>query len=229
MVLVEGSAQHLNTHLVIGEGMAGTESAIAFLAMVGIVSLSGVIMPGPVFAATIARGYHDSRAGLKIALGHAAIEIPLIIAIFLGLDYVFQDRAIFAAIGIMGGVLLVYMGYQMIRTRRETMIQEEESQYGAFIAGVITTITNPYFFLWWATIGAALIATAVDFGLIILPFFALVHIGCDFCWEHLVSFSVFKTKGMWNRERHQFLFIVAGTIMLIFGIYFISSSVIGLA
>lgn len=209
--------------------MAGTESAIAFLAMVGIVSLSGVIMPGPVFAATIAKGYNDSRAGLKIALGHAAIEIPLIIAIFLGLDYVFQDRTIFAAIGIMGGVLLVYMGYSMIRTRRETMIQEEESQYGAFIAGVITTITNPYFFLWWATIGAALIATALDFGLIILPFFALVHIGCDLCWEHLVSFSVFKTKGLWNQKRHQFLFIVAGAIMLIFGIYFVSSSVIGLA
>jgi threonine/homoserine/homoserine lactone efflux protein len=214
---------------VIVDNMAGIESAIAFLAMVGFISLSGVIMPGPVFAATVAKGYNDSRAGLKIALGHAAVEIPLIIAIFLGLDYVFQDQAIFATIGIMGGTLLVYMGYSMIRTRKDIIVKEEESRYGAFVAGVLTTVTNPYFFIWWATVGAALIATALEFGLIILPFFALVHIACDLFWEHLVSFSVFKTKGMWSPERHHLLFMLAGAIMLVFGVYFVSSSVIGLA
>jgi len=209
--------------------MAGAESAIIFLAMVGFISLSGVIMPGPTFAATVAKGYNDSRAGLKIALGHALIEIPVIIAIFLGLDYLFQDKGVFTAIGIMGGSLLAYMGFSMIRTRKQILLKEKESSYGAFMSGVITTITNPYFFLWWATVGAALIATALDFGLIILPFFVIVHIGCDLCWEHLVSFSVHRTKGLWDQKRHHFLFLVAGAIMLFFGIYFVSSSVIGLA
>lgn len=209
--------------------MTGPESPILFLVMVGFISITGVIMPGPVFAATVAKGYNDVRAGLKIALGHAVVEIPLIIAIFLGLDYFFQDQAVFTAIGIMGGALLIYMGYSMIKSRKEILIKQEDTRYGAFIAGILTTVSNPYFFLWWATIGAALITGALEFGLVIIPFFALVHITCDFCWEHFISFSIFKTKGMWSQEKHHFLFMTAGAIMLVFGIYFISSSVINLA
>jgi threonine/homoserine/homoserine lactone efflux protein len=209
--------------------MAGPESPLVFLAMVGFISISGVVMPGPVFAATVAKGYNDVRAGLKIALGHAVVEIPLILAIFFGLDYLFQDQAVFAAIGIMGGSLLVYMGYSMIKSRKEILIEQEDTKYGAFTAGILTTASNPYFFLWWATVGAALIAGAVEFGLIILPFFILVHTACDFIWEHFISFSIFRTKGMWSSERHHFLFLASGIIMLIFGIYFLSSSVINLA
>lgn len=209
--------------------MTGLESPILFLAMVGFISITGVIMPGPVFAATVAKGYSDARAGLKIALGHAVVEIPLIIAIFLGLDYFFQDQAVFAAIGIMGGALLIYMGYSMIKSRKEILVKQEEARYGAFIAGILTTVSNPYFFLWWATIGAALIAGALEFGLIIIPFFALVHITCDFCWEQFISFSIYRTKGMWSQEKHHFLFMAAGAIMFVFGIYFISSSIINLA
>jgi threonine/homoserine/homoserine lactone efflux protein len=209
--------------------MAGPESPLVFLAIVGFISISGVVMPGPVFAATVAKGYSDIKAGLKIALGHAVVEIPLILAIFFGLDYLFQDRAVFAAIGIMGGSLLVYMGYSMIKSRKRILIEQEDTKYGAFTAGILTTISNPYFFLWWATVGAALIAGAVEFGLIILPFFILVHTSCDFIWEHFISFSIFRTKGMWSSERHHLLFLVSGIIMLIFGIYFLSSSVISLA
>ena len=208
--------------------MTTPESPLVFLAMVGFISLSGVIMPGPLFAATVAKGYRDVRAGLKIAIGHAVIEIPLIIAVFFGLDYLFKDQAVFALIGILGGAILVYMGYSMIRSRESMMDDQEEVKYGAFMAGIITTVTNPYFFLWWATVGAALITGAIEFGLIILPFFILVHLACDFGWEHFVSFSIFKTKGLWSRKRHHLIFLVSGIIMLVFGVYFFSSSVISL-
>jgi len=208
--------------------MAGLDSSLIFLGVVALISISGVIMPGPVFAATVAKGYSDPMAGVKIALGHVVVEIPLFVAIFLGLDYIFQDNAVFAAIGITGGIFLAYMGYSMIRTRKEIIVNEEESKYGAFMAGIITTVSNPYFFLWWATVGAALIATALEFGLIILPFFILVHISCDFLWEHLVSFSIYRTRGFWSQGHHHLLFMLAGAIMLVFGIYFVSSSIIGL-
>ncbi|MGD0056406.1 MAG: LysE family transporter [Methanomassiliicoccales archaeon] len=204
------------------------DSPLLFLAMVAFVSLSGVIMPGPVFAATVAKGYGDLKAGLKTAAGHAVVEVPLIAAIFLGFDTVLNDRYVFAVVGILGGLLLFYMGAEMVRSREKLARGNDEMRYSSFTAGIITTIANPYFLLWWATVGAVLITGAVQFGLIMLPVFAIVHISCDFGWNHFVSVTVFKSKGLWNERRHHYLFVISGVIMLFFAIYFIASSVLGL-
>jgi threonine/homoserine/homoserine lactone efflux protein len=204
------------------------DSPLLFLAIVAFVSLSGVIMPGPVFAATVAKGYGDLKAGLKIAAGHAVIEVPLIAAIFLGFDTVLNDRYVFAVVGIVGGLLLFYMGAEMVRSREKLVRGKTEMKYSSFTAGILTTIANPYFLLWWATVGAALITGAVQFGLIMLPVFAIVHISCDFGWNHFVSVTVFKSKGLWSERRHHYLFVISGIIMLFFAVYFIASSVLGL-
>lgn len=204
------------------------DSPLLFLAMVAFVSLSGVIMPGPVFAATVAKGYSDLKAGLKIAAGHAVIEIPLIAAIFLGFDTVLNDPNVFALVGIVGGLLLLYMGAEMVRSREKLVRGNAEVRYSSFTAGILTTIANPYFILWWATVGAALITGAVQFGLIMLPVFAIVHISCDFGWNHFVSVTVFKSRGLWSEKRHHYLFAISGVIMLFFAVYFITSSILGL-
>lgn len=208
--------------------MISAESAPLFLLTVAFVSLSGVIMPGPVLAATITKGYEDQKAGLKIALGHSFAELPLIVLIFFGFDFFFKDPLIFSAVGLLGGALLLYMGYEMVRDREKILEDRPVVEYTSFTAGIVTTAANPYFFLWWATVGAALIAGAVEFGWIMLPIFAAVHLSCDFLWGHFVAYSIFKTKGLWSKRRHHFLFLVAGLIMLIFGLYFIVSSTLSL-
>lgn len=95
----------------------------------------------------------------------------------------------------------------------------------AFLDGVITTITNPYWLMWWATVGAALVATAVTFGTIMLPVFAAVHLGCDAGWEYLISNTVYRTKGLWNIKWHHMLILASGILMLLFGVYFLASSI----
>lgn len=206
--------------------MTVPDSPFIFLSMVALISLSGVVMPGPVFAVTVARGYSDIRAGLKIAAGHSLIEIPLIVAVFLGFDILFKDHLALTIVGFSGGSLLILMGLKMIREKDELTERSNGVSGNSVIAGIITTAANPYFFLWWATIGATLIGTAVQFGIFMLPLFALVHTACDFCWEHLVSFLVFKTKGMWSVTGHTLLFIFSGVIMLVFGFYFIVTSIV---
>ncbi|MDD1765596.1 MAG: LysE family translocator [Methanomassiliicoccales archaeon] len=204
------------------------DSPLLFLAMVAIISLSGVIMPGPVFAATVAKGYNDVKAGLKIAAGHAIVEIPLIAAIFLGFDTVLNDRWVFATVGIVGGILLLVMGIGMIRSRERLVQTRGETKYSSFMAGILTTAANPYFFLWWATVGAALITGAVQFGLLMLPVFAVVHISCDFGWDFFISATVNRSRKLWSEKRHHYLFAISGAIMLFFSLYFIATSLIGL-
>jgi threonine/homoserine/homoserine lactone efflux protein len=197
------------------------EAALLFLGTVAFISLSGVLMPGPVFAVTIACGYKERMAGWKIAMGHALVEIPVIVAIFFGLSTFLQDERIFAAIGLIGGALLLYLGYDTVRTRKEIVTSCDLKYRSSFWAGVMTTIVNPSWWLWWATIGAALTVSAVEFGWWMLPLFILVHVVCDLLWEGFVAMTIFDTKGRWNESWHQYLIAGSGFIMIFFAIYFV--------
>jgi threonine/homoserine/homoserine lactone efflux protein len=90
---------------------------------------------------------------------------------------------------------------------------------------MITTITNPYWFFWWATVGAALVTTAIGFGLIILPLFIATHLAVDLGWNHFVATTVNRSKGLWDRKWHEYLILLAAGIMIIFALYFIWSSI----
>ncbi|MEM2944432.1 MAG: LysE family transporter [Methanomassiliicoccales archaeon] len=205
------------------------DSSVLFLLTVILISLSGVIVPGPVFAVTIAKGLKDMNAGLKIAGGHASIEIPLIISIYFGLGELLRDDVLFAVIGLLGALILAYMARGLLFAQDNVMNPEEkETRYGSFISGAITTGVNPYFILWWSTVGAALIASSFEFGLIMLPILIVAHIGCDFIWYETVSVFTHRSKKFIDGKRHRYLLLFSGFIMLFFSVYFLLSSILKL-
>ncbi|MFQ5976866.1 MAG: LysE family transporter [Candidatus Heimdallarchaeota archaeon] len=194
---------------------------ILFLIMVGIISLSGVLMPGPVFAATIAKGAESKHAGAWITLGHLLVEGPLIIAIAIGLQYFFTHSLIKIAISLAGGILLGYMGSRMFLMRGNPAVVEQAIPTNPVFAGSITTGSNPYFILWWATIGASLIFIALDFGFVGILAFIIVHEACDMGWNYLVSYTVYSSKTLWNQKVHALVFGACGLFLIFFGIYFV--------
>jgi threonine/homoserine/homoserine lactone efflux protein len=200
------------------------DSALVFLISVAVITISGAFMPGPLFAATVAKSYNDPKAGIKVTAGHAVIEVPLIIAIFLGFDFVFRDQTVFAYIALIGGIILMYMGVTELRARK-TIVQERDYGQGSFTTGMLTTITNPYWVFWWATVGAALVTTAIAFGPIILPLFIATHLSVDLGWNHFVATTVNRSKGMWDHKWHEYLILAAAMIMIFFALYFIYSSI----
>ncbi|UCH88766.1 MAG: LysE family transporter [Thermoplasmata archaeon] len=186
-----------------------------------IVSLSGVLMPGPVLAATVAKGYKDKHAGLGIGIGHGIIEVPLIAVIGLGLGVFFKNLTLQLIIGLAGGAMLAFLGINMIRMRKDTTQTEKYLPYHSLVVGMLMTVANPYWFLWWATIGASLILFSLQLGLLGLVIFTIVHVSCDVVWDYFVSYSVNKSKKFWRTRTHEFVFILCGIIMIVFGIYFI--------
>lgn len=186
-----------------------------------VISLSGVLMPGPVFAVTIACGFQDRWSGWKIALGHALVEIPTIVAIFFGLSVFIRNEMVLATISLIGGAILLYMGYDVFRTRKEVVTSCSTKYQSPFWAGVMTTAANPGWLLWWATVGAALTATAVTFGWWMLPFFVVVHITCDLLWEGFVGMTIFETKGRWSSDWHQRVIAGSGVLMIFFALLFV--------
>jgi len=205
----------------------GREAVLAlFLFSVIVISLSGVMMPGPVFAMTVARSYKSSLAGPLVALGHGVIEIPLMLLIYFGFASFFKLGAVQVIIGVAGGFILIWMGLSMIRNRATQLTESEDPPYSSLVGGVITSTANPYFFLWWATIGSALIMRSIAFGIIGFVLLMIVHWSCDLIWYSLVSLTVHRTNHLWGSRLHEIIFIVCGLLLLGFGIWFIGSVLI---
>ncbi len=203
--------------------MDPTGDPLLFLAMVAFISLSGALMPGPLFATVVAKGYEDRNAGLKITGGHAVVEVPLIIAIYLGFEAVLRDESVFTLIGLVGGAFLLYMGINMLRTRVQDG-RVQGSKLRPFTAGMVLTAANPYFLVWWATVGASLIGVAAGYGLIMLPLFAVVHLSCDLGYLEFVSYTVNRSRDFITGRRYRILFAACGTLLVVFALYFMASS-----
>lgn len=191
-----------------------------FLLSAAAISLSGVMLPGPLTAVTIAKGYRNQNAGSWIAIGHAVIELPLMALVYFGFAQFFTFPQAKMVIGALGGLMLVVMGAMVFFNLRKAVGEVADLPYNSLTAGIMMTGTNPYFFLWWATIGITLIAGAAAFGLVGLLLFAVVHWSCDLVWEQFVSMSVFRTRHLWTPKVQRTVFGVCGAILVGFGIYF---------
>ncbi len=183
-------------------------------------------MPGPVFAVILSKGYESRLAGIGVALGHGIVEIPLVAIIYFGFARFFQLDLVKTILGVAGGSILIYMGSGMFRRNYKESEEVHSLSQGSITAGFLTTASNAYFFLWWTTIGVALMTRAVTFGVLGILLFVLVHWLCDLGWCSLVSLTVYKTKHLWSDRLREILFGLCGGTLIGFGGWFIISAVI---
>jgi threonine/homoserine/homoserine lactone efflux protein len=195
-----------------------------FLASVVLISLSGVMMPGPMFAATIEKAAKRKTAGLLIAAGHGIIEFPFMFLIYYWLSQFAIPDAAPIVIGLIGGLLMMYMGIQAFRKRNNQTGKYKSPRQESLIAGLWTTAINAGFYLWWLAIGLPLILNAQIFGLIGFSTFAVVHWLCDFVWYTSVAFVIFKSRRFWTEKTHQAILIFCAAVFVGFGAWFLSSS-----
>ena len=192
-----------------------------FVASVIGISLTGVMMPGPVTAVTVAKGYRRKSAGGLIALGHLIVEIPLIILISIGLAQYLSTTGVKIAISVAGGLMLIWMGIYMFKATGRIYYEDRDLPYNSIIAGMITTVTNPYFFLWWATVGATLVSRASDIGLLGFWVFAVVHWLCDFSWLYGLSALSFKGRRLLGQSFQTVISASCGLLLVFFGAKFL--------
>ena len=194
-----------------------------FLFSVVVISTSGVLSPGPLLAAAVAKGREDRNAGVLISVGHGVVEFPLMILIYLGFSRFFTGSLVRSFIGIGGGLVLFYMGYDMIRARKSMGSEAGGLSYGSVFAGIFTSVSNPYFVLWWITVGAALIVAASGFGVWGFVVFMFVHWSCDLLWYTFVTRVVNRSSGFWTSRVHEVVFGGCGLFLIFFGVWFILS------
>ena len=186
-----------------------------------VISLSGVMAPGPVTAAAIAIGARSRHAGALIAFGHGAVEFPLIILIVFGAGRILKLPAAQIVIGLAGGAFLLVMATQMLSSLRSA--EEFEAKFSGstpLLTGVLLSATNPYFLLWWATIGLALATTAANLGIWAFALFAIVHWLCDFVWPCALSWASFKGSALLGPRIGRIVLLICAAALLVFGLCF---------
>ena len=186
------------------------------------ISVSGVMSPGPLFAANVAYGLKGGvRAGLKMAYGHTIVELPLVILLGVGalsLESVPQFRETVALAGAIS--LFVFAGIQ-IKSVLKKPSSIFEGRHGPFIAGIMLSALNPFFLIWWFTIGFKLISDSL-----VLASFAgigimfVFHIWMDYAWLCTVGFLSSKGKKILSSKNYNIFMIAISGVLVYFGIVF---------
>ncbi|MCX5848192.1 MAG: LysE family transporter, partial [Deltaproteobacteria bacterium] len=145
-----------------------------------IIALSGALMPGPLLTVTISE---SSRRGFitgpLLIAGHAILELLLLAALLLGLAPFIQQPAVFVTTAIAGALILFCMAIGMFRSLPSLRLSWEEDnkqRNHPMINGILMSVANPYWIIWWATIGLGYIIYSWQFGFWGIAFFFAGHI-----------------------------------------------------
>lgn len=185
-----------------------------------LIALSGAMMPGPLLTATIS---HSAKRGMiagpLLILGHGVLELILVIALISGLEPYVNNDIFFVVVGILGSLILVWMAYGMFRAIPQLhlnwQIEDTQPKNGIIFDGILLSLANPYWSIWWASIGLGYIFHAMRFGIHGVIFFFIGHILADLAWYASVSIAVSKGRSILNDRVYRH--VIAGCAIFLVG------------
>ena len=185
-------------------------------------------MPGPLLTVTIAESARRGFiAGPLLIVGHAILELLLVVALVLGFREILSSTRVIGAVGILGGLFLVWMGLGITRSALKgglSLNLKVDSSKGAMnptVAGIVTSLSNPYWTLWWATIGATYVFSSIGKGIPGLIAFYLGHISGDLLWYSLVALAVVSGRRILSDRAYQRILATCGVFLLGLAAYFL--------
>jgi len=197
-----------------------------------VLALSGALMPGPLLTVTIAEAARrGAKAGPLIVTGHVILEFLLVVAVVKGLGLLLKTDAVVGTISLLGGIVLLVMGIDMVRKAPSMSMPDNVSiscrrsrdvYDHPVILGIVGSISNPYWTIWWVTIGLGYMATAAHFGFPGLAAFFLGHIAADYSWYVLVALGISQGRSVISERGYRFIIQACGTFLVGFGLWFLS-------
>jgi threonine/homoserine/homoserine lactone efflux protein len=200
-----------------------------FVATVVVVTASGALAPGPLFFGLLMHGSKEgARAGFFAAFGHTLVEFPLVLALAMGLLAAASQPMIKVVIGLVGGVGLIGFGVMQIygtlrsKPRPDKIPTTKNLPASSLVLGLALTGLNPYFILWWLTIGSILIVQALAFAAIVgvLLMYAS-HVWMDYAFLTAIAHLGKKSKSIVGSRYYKLVLIAFGLILAYYGATFV--------
>lgn len=224
---------------------------LAFFTTAFVVGLSGALMPGPLttisFTESARRGWQASPV---VVTGHAVAELVMLVALAVGLSRLLSQTVVVSAIGILGGAFLVWMGAGMVRGVLDGSLRLEVGDpspdtgpisggdgslavgrrigllgSSLVVTGILISISNPYWLMWWATVGAEFVTRSLQLGMVGLAAFFFGHILSDYSWNGLLAVVAHSGRRVLSDRIYGGIIAVCGLFVGLLGLYFIYSGI----
>jgi threonine/homoserine/homoserine lactone efflux protein len=194
-----------------------------------LIALSGALMPGPLLTVTVRESTRRGAiAGPLVIFGHGVLELALIAALLLGMAPLLQRDDVFVVISLAGGSILLWMAYSMFKSLpdlRLEVAQDNKKSKNLVLTGILFSLINPYWIIWWASIGLGYILHSVKYGIIGVAAFFLGHILADLAWYALISFGVSKGRRFFSDVFYRRLIGCCASFLVLFSCYFFYSGI----
>ena len=205
---------------------------LALIIEIQLITISGALAPGPLSIASIYHGTSTGKfSGLKIALGHMIVEFPLYILIGFGLLKLVWFSGVTAYLSIIGGLALLYFTIPLFKIKNNNNLSVSKEVYtGPILTGIVLSGLNPYFIIWWLTVGAKLILDIIEvlgYELYILIY--ALHVWMDYAWLLILSYLGYSSLKALSSKYVKIVNIILGILMLYFAFSFILSGINSLA
>jgi len=189
-----------------------------------IVALSGALMPGPLLTVTVGEAVRRGFwAGPLIIVGHALLELALVLLLLVGLGAWLHRPLILGTVGVLGAVMLAWMGVMLLKASRHSHLEfaaHNHSGLHPVLAGVLMSVANPYWLIWWLTIGLGYVMFATRYGAPGVALFFVGHILADFAWYSLVAGAVAQGRRFLSDGIYRGFLAGCGLFLFAFGGYF---------
>jgi threonine/homoserine/homoserine lactone efflux protein len=197
-----------------------------------VVAFSGAMMPGPLMTTTIGESARRGPwVGPKMIAGHALLEIALLFALFFGLAPLFKKELFFTLIALIGGGIMIWMAQSMFRSIPKLEIKTEtttEKGMNVYLAGILMSLANPYWIIWWATIGLGYVLVSTELGFAGIAFFFAGHILGDLVWYSAISFAVGNGRKFFSNKIYRILVGACAAFLAVFAVWLFYGGIVKL-
>lgn len=204
-----------------------------------IVAFSGAAAPGPMLTLVISsvaeKGFWTS---FFIVLGHSLLELLIVISFVMGVLKYLGNPLLLKIIGLLGGIFLLYMSanilFSVFRKKvkidfKSAIIKNSMNKKSTLIMtlkGIVISLVNPYWYIWWISIGAAFLIKSVKFNTLGVSTFFIGHISADFIWYLFIGFLISSGRKFFNQKIYNGILIVCSLFLIYLGIRFIIDAII---
>jgi threonine/homoserine/homoserine lactone efflux protein len=195
-----------------------------------VISLSGALSPGPLTTVAIAEGSRRGKwSGWWLSVGHGLVEgvyVAIIaLILWLGREALLEQPIVAGLIALIGGGFLAWMGWGMALAawqQKLTLTGEstEPARFGLIPTGIFFSLSNPYWWIWWALITPLYIRQSMAWGVLGILILFLVHWSTDVGWLTGLAWLTGSGHSLIKPNHYRWIIIVCGLALLFFGIWF---------
>jgi len=189
---------------------------IEYLSTGTLLGLTAGFSPGPLLVLVISETLrHNVKEGIKVAIAPIITDLPILVVSLLILKKLSNFEVVLGCVSIIGGIFVLYLGYESFRTKGIDLNIEKQSS-NALKKGIITNALNPHPYIFYMTVGAPIMLKALNknafWAVAFLASFLLFLVGS----KVILAIITGKSRTFLKNKAYIFIMRALGALLFLF-------------